>query len=106
MTETCETISNLLLHYFLDNNRALYLFTPIFEIDPEELLDHGEKLIKDLELKDYIEITLHNVTIEISGIPMGQQEAEMVYFSVKKDKEYMADTILGWLYIKLGINND
>lgn len=106
MTETCETISTLLLHYFLNNNKELYLFKPVFEMDTKEFLNHAEKLIEDLELKDYIEITLHNVTIEISGMPMGQQEAEMVYFSVKKDKEYMADTILGWLYIKLGINND
>lgn len=86
MTETCETISNLLLHYFLNNNTELYLFKPVFEIDSKKLLDHGEELIKNLELEDYINITLHNVTIEVSGMSTRQQEAEMVYFSVKKIK--------------------
>lgn len=106
MTETCETISRLLLHYFLNNNTESFLFKPAFEIDTKVLLNHAEKLIEDLELDDYIDITLRSVIIGISGMSTGQQEAEMAYFSVKKDKEYMADTILGWLYIKLGINND
>lgn len=106
MTETCEIISALLLKYFLRNNRELYLFKPVSEINPKELLNHAKKLIKALGLNAYIDVCLHEVTIEMSGIQMEKQSTEMVHFSVKKDKEYMADSILGLLYIKLGKQYD
>lgn len=106
MIETCETISTLLLKYFLKNNRELYLFKPVFEINPKELLNHAKKLIKELRLNNYIDVCLHEITIELSGIQMEKQSTEMVHFSVKKDKEHEADTILGLLYIKLGKQYD
>ena len=70
MIEICETISALLLKYFLNNNRELYLFKPVSEINPKGLLNHAKKLIKELGLNDYIEVCLHEVIIELSGIQM------------------------------------
>lgn len=106
MIETCETISTLLLKYFLKKHEELYLFKPVFETNPKELLNHAKKLIKVLELKDYIDVCLREAIIKISGIQMEEQSTEMVHFSVKKDKEHVADTILGLLYIKLGKQYD
>lgn len=106
MTETCEIISTFLFKYFLKKHEELYLFKPVLETNPKELLNHAKKLIKALELKDYIDVCLHEVTIKISGIQMEEQSTEMVHFSVKKDKEHEADAILGLLYIKLGKQYD